>query len=123
MELDFALAAAGRIIFGLFFLIAAGRNFAGLKKPAPAKTNYGFDLPRPVVLFGFGLQLLGGMLLILDLATVWAALALIGFLVAATALFHNPLMFAREERGLHVYLFLVNCTLTGGLLMVIGAAL
>ncbi|WP_323013179.1 DoxX family membrane protein [Devosia sp.] len=122
MELDFALAAAGRIIFGLFFLIAAGRNFAGLKKRTPAKTNYGFDLPTPLVLAGFALQLVGGALLVADIATVWGALALIAFLVLATALFHNPLMFPRAERGLHLYLFLVNCTLTGGLLMVIGAA-
>jgi len=123
LELDLALTAAGRIVFGLFFVIAAYRNFSGLGRRAPDKTNYGFILPRPVVLAGFALQAVGGALLVADIATVWAGAALILFLVVATALFHNPLMFPRAERGLHIYLFLVNCTLAAGLLMVIGAAL
>jgi putative oxidoreductase len=55
--------------------------------------------------------------------TVWGALLLILFLVVATALFHNFLMFSGNDRDPHLYLTLVNATLIGFCLMVIGLAL
>ena len=48
---------------------------------------------------------------------------LIVFLVAATPLYHNLFMFQGKERDPHLYLTLVNITLCGGLLLVIGDAL
>ena len=41
----------------------------------------------------------------------------------ATALYHNPLMYAGKERDPHLYLTLVNVTLAAGLLMVIAAVM
>ena len=45
-------------------------------------------------------------------------LALIVFLVPATALYHNLFLFKGKDRDPHLYLTLVNITLAGGLLMV-----
>ena len=55
-------------------------------------------------------------------ATVFAALPdrLPG---EATALYHNLFLFKGKERDPHLYLTLVNITLAGGLLMIIGNAL
>ena len=61
-----------------------------------------------------------GLALIFGLWTVPAALALIVFLVPATALYHNLFMFQGKERDPHLYLTLVNITLAGGLLLVIA---
>jgi putative oxidoreductase len=72
---------------------------------------------------GFALQLLAGLCLVADVETTAAAMALIAFLLVATPLYHNPLMFAPKERAPHLYLMLVNVTLAAGLLLVIADAL
>ncbi len=116
------LAVIGRVVFGGFFLIAGIRNFANFPERQSRPTNYGWLLPGPVVAIGFAVQLIGGLALIADFQTVFAALALIAFLVLATPLFHNPLMFQGKERDPHLYLTLVNITLAAGLLLVIANA-
>lgn len=118
-----ALILIGRIVFGLFFVIAGVRNFAGFKARIPSKTNYGWDLPAPIVALGFAMQLIGGLGLVFGLWTVGAAALLIVFLVLATALYHNLFLFAGKARDPHLYLVLVNITLAAGLLQIIGVSL
>jgi putative oxidoreductase len=118
------LILIGRAILGLFFVIAAIRNLAGFAdRAAAAKTLYGWQMPAPVVALGFLMQLVGGLSVLFGVLTVWGALLLILFLVVATALFHNFLMFSGNDRDPHLYLTLVNATLIGFCLMVIGLAL
>ena len=117
------LMGVGRVIFGGFFLIAGLRNFLHFGERRESPTNYGWPLPAVLLAAGFAVQLLGGLGLIFDISTVWAALALIVFLVAATALYHNLFLFKGKERDPHLYLTLVNITLAGGLLMIIENAL
>ncbi len=114
------LVAAGRVIFGLFFVIAGVRNFLSLPTRAPDMTNYGWVLPAPISTLGFTVQVIAGLCLVVAMQTAWASGLLMAFLVLATALFHNPLTFPREDRALHIYLVLVNCALFGGLLMIVG---
>jgi putative oxidoreductase len=123
MTIAATLILIGRIIFGLFFLIAGLRNFAGFKSRIPSKTNYGWNLPAPIVALGFAMQLVGGLSLIAGFWTVWGAALLIVFLVLATAMYHNMFLFHGKERDPHLYLVLVNITLASGLLMIIGLAL
>lgn len=118
------LMLIGRLVFGGFFLIAGIRNFAHFhERRKTATTNYGWLLPAPVMALGFATQLLGGLLLMLGVWVVPAALALVVFLVLATALYHNLFLFQGAERDPHLYFTLVNITLAGGLLMVIAGAL
>ena len=117
------LILIGRIVFGLFFVIAGVRNLAGFRDRIPFKTNYGWDLPPPIVALGFAMQLVGGLSLVLGLWTVLGALVLIAFLVMATAMYHNLFLFQGKERDPHLYLVLVNITLAAGLLLIIGTAL
>ena len=117
------LILIGRVVFGLFFVIAGVRNLAAFRDRIPSKTNYGWDLPPPIVALGFAMQLLGGLSLILGLWSVLGALVLIVFLVLATAMYHNLFLFQGKERDPHLYLVLVNITLAAGLLLIIGTAL
>ena len=117
------LILVGRIVFGLFFVIAGLRNLAGFKSRIPSKTNYGWDLPPPIVALGFAMQLVGGLSLVFGVWTVWGAALLIVFLVLATAMYHNLVLFQGKERVPHLYLVLVNITLAAGLLQIIGLAL
>ena len=123
MTIAATLMLAGRIVFGLFFVIAAFRNTVGFKDRIPSMTNYGRPMPPVLVALGFAMQWIGGLSLVLGIYPVIGALVLIAFLVLATAGYHNLFMFAGKERGQHLYLVLVNITLGAGLLLVIANSL
>src|SRR5688572_13757874 len=114
------LMIIGRVVFGGFFLIAGIRNFLNFGDRKEIATNYGWKLPAPLMAFGFVVQLLGGLALVFGIWTVPAAIALIGFLIVATPLYHNLFLFKGKERDPHLYLTLVNITLAAGLLLVIA---
>ncbi len=116
------LVAIGRIVFGAFFLIAGVRNFLAFGERRDMATNYGWKLPAALMAVGFAVQLAGGLALVLGIWIELAALALIAFLVVATALYHNLFLFQGKERDPHLYLTLVNITLAAGLLLVIADA-
>ncbi|MEW9836483.1 DoxX family membrane protein [Mesorhizobium marinum] len=117
------LMAIGRIVFGAFFLIAGIRNFLGFGEKRQAATNYGWKLPAPVMAAGFAVQVAAGLALISGIGVLPAVVALIVFLVLATALYHNLFLFAGKERDPHLYLTLVNITLAAGLLMIAAESL
>ena len=114
------LIIAGRFLLGLMFIIAGIRNFARLPERFTFKTNYGFVLPPAAIVTGFAVQLVAGVSVAFGLLPLWGAVALIAFIIPATALYHNPLMFKGAERGPHIYFLTVNLALIGALLIVIA---
>ena len=50
----------------------------------------------------------------------WGALALICFLIPATAFYHNLFMFTGKEREPHIYFVTVNLALIGAFLLVMA---
>jgi putative oxidoreductase len=123
MTLAATLILIGRLVLGLFFIIAAIRNFRHFSERATLETNYGWRLPAPVTALGFSTQLAGGLSVAFAILPVFGAALLILFLVAATAFFHNVLMFKGEAQLPHLYFTLVNATLIGYCLLVIGTSL
>ena len=123
MTLTATLILVGRFLLGLMFIIAGFRNFARLSDRFDMKTNYGFVLPRPAIILGFATQLVGGVSVAFGLWPVWGALALIAFIIPATALYHNALMFSGKEREPHIYFVTVNLALIGAFLLVIALSL
>lgn len=113
----------GRIILGLFFVIAGVRNALHFSERKSMETNYGWKLPAPVTALGFASQLVGGLSVALGIYPAWGAALLVLFLICATALFHNFMLFKGEERQPHIYFTLVNITLCGYCLMIIGLSL
>jgi putative oxidoreductase len=121
-----ALVLIGRVILGLFFVIAGIRNIRGfLQQPErrSPETNYGWKLPGRVTALGFAAQLLGGLSVTFGVLPAWGAGLLILFLIGATELFHNFLLFEGEARLPHFYFTLVNIALCGYCLTVIGLSL
>ena len=110
----------GRGILGAFFVIAGIRNFLRFSERKSMETNYGWKLPVPLTAIGFATQLIGGLAVMLGLWPALGAIALILFLIAATALFHNFLRFQGNERDPHLYFALVNTALCGAFLLVIA---
>jgi putative oxidoreductase len=117
------LILIGRIILGLFFVIAGVRNFLRFDERKSMATNYGWKLPAPVTALGFASQLLGGLSVTFGIYPIWGAALLILFLICATALYHNAMMFEGEARQPHIYFTLVNITLCAYCLMIIGLSL
>lgn len=113
----------GRVVLGGFFVIAGIRNFLHFAERRSPVTNYGWKLPTPVVATGFAAQILAGLSVLAGFGTIWGAGVLIVFLVVATELFHNFLMFSGKDRDPHLYLTLVNTALVGYCLLVIGTSL
>ncbi len=123
MTLAATLILIGRIVLGLFFVIAGARNFLAFSDRCQMATNYGGKLPPALIGLGFAAQVIGGLSLVLGIQPAWGAALLILFLIGATSLYHNFLLFKGEEQQPHIYFTLVNITLAGYCLMVIGLSL
>ena len=123
MTLAATLILVGRIVLGLFFIIAGIRNFLRFPERLKMDTNYGWKLPAAAKALGFAAQLAGGLSVAFGLFAAWSAGLLIIFLILATALYHNFLLFKGDARLPHLYFTLVNCALVGYCLMVIGTTL
>ena len=114
------LILIGRIILGLFFVIAGVRNILRFGERRSMATNYGWTLPTPMTALGFASQLVGGLSVTFGIYPALGAALLILFLICATALFHNFMLFKGEARQPHIYFTLVNIALCGYCLMIIG---
>ncbi|MDR3470814.1 MAG: DoxX family protein [Devosia sp.] len=122
MTIAAILIIIGRVVLGAFFVITGTRNFIHYGERRSPETNYGWPLPAPITALGFAMQLVGGLSVMLGVFTAWGAAAIIVFLVGATELFHNFLLFKGKERDPHLYFTLVNIALCGYCLLVIGTA-
>jgi putative oxidoreductase len=114
------LIILGRFLLGLMFIIAGIRNFARLNERFASKTNYGFTLPKPAIIVGFAVQLIGGISVAFGVLPFWGALALIAFLIPATGFYHNLFMFRGKEQEPHIYFVTVNFALAGAFLLVMA---
>ena len=115
-----ALQATGQLLLAFAFLATGVRN-AGWKFNQHLERMAASGVPRAkaVLIAGFVLQFTGALLLTLDLHRAVGAALLIAFTVLASAIFHrwwsipDPLL-----SHLHLSNLLVNCAVTGGLLLV-----
>jgi putative oxidoreductase len=81
-------------------------------------TLFGVPLPHPKLFAGLAavVELGGGIMLVLGLFTRWAALALVGFLVVATAASHRYWEYRAPERQAEQVEFQANVAIAAGLL-------
>ena len=114
------LILVGRFLLGAMFIIAGVRNFMRLEERFGMKTNYGFVLPAPAIVVGFAVQLVAGISVAFGLWPFWGALALIVFLIPATAFYHNLFMFRGKEQEPHIYFVTVNFALAGAFMLVMA---
>ncbi len=80
--------------------------------------SHGIPAPGALLWAGYVTQWIGGVMVAIDLYTPYAALALILFVVLAEVLFHNYWKMTDPLRRMyHRLLFLNNCAVAGGLLL------
>ena len=105
----------GRVLIAAIYLLS---GFGKLTAPA-ATAGYiasaGLPLPMLGVIIAIGVELGGGILLVLGYQTRLVALVMAIFTVATAVFFHNN--FADQNMMIH---FLKNIAMTGGLLQVVA---
>lgn len=80
--------------------------------------SHGIPWPGALLWAGYLTQWIAGAMVLVDVYTPYAAIALIVFVVLAEVLFHNYWAMTDPLRRMyHRLLFLNNCAVTGGLLL------
>lgn len=110
-----SVALLGRLLMAAIFLVSV---FGKLANPS-GTIGYIASAGLPAPLLGYaaavGVELLGGLLLVLGYRTRWVAALLAGFSIASALAFHNAL--GDQNQLFH---FLKNLAMAGGLLQLVA---
>ena len=107
-----------RLLLAVMFLLGGIGKFAGLDGTAGYIASVGLPAPQ-LLAVGAGLvEVVGAVLLIVGWQARWAALALAGFTLLASFLFHNYWTLPADQQMMQQLMFMKNLAITGGLLSV-----
>ena len=116
------LAASGRLLIALYFLVSALLNLtpARIKDHIDRMAGYKTPFPAPAFWIGIAMQFLGATLLIVNWRPDLGVYCLIVFTVAATLIFHRFWnMSDPMKRNFSRITLLGNAALLGGLLLLL----
>lgn len=105
--------AAGRVLLGLFFVVAGLSKIPGAAETQALMSSAG--VPPRLISFVFFLEVGLGTALLLGRHTRLAAAGLAGFCLLAATLFHRDF-----GDGVQQILFMKNLAIAGGLLLLAG---
>jgi putative oxidoreductase len=111
-------ALIARILLALMFVLAGFGKLTGLEGTAGFIASKGLPMPMVLAVAVGALELVAGVLLIVGWQARWAALALAGFTVVASVIFHNYWAMPAEQQMVQKLMFMKNLAVTGGLLLV-----
>jgi putative oxidoreductase len=121
------LLILAHLLLGGAFVVFGIRNIKAIPGLASVLAGRKISQPETAAKFGVGLQIVGGALTVLSpfvpFAGVLGGLALIVFLVLATALFHPVWEFTGDEQKPHVQALIMNSGLVGAFLLVVAYGL
>jgi uncharacterized membrane protein YphA (DoxX/SURF4 family) len=112
----------GRLLIAFVFLGTLATNATmKFEQHRSRMEGYGVPFPKAALIFGFAMQGVGGLMLLLDWHRQLGAWICIVFLVAATAIFHRWWTVHNEplRRHFHISFVFGNVGLIGGLLLLI----
>ena len=110
----FALAA--RFLLAPMFLIAGFGKLTGFAGTVGYMQSKGVPATEVLAVLALVVEIGGGLALVLGWKTRWAALALAGFTLVATAIFHAYWAAPADQAMVQSLFFLKNLGVTGGLL-------
>jgi putative oxidoreductase len=117
------LLLVGRVLLGWLFLVSAWAKFMNMSGYVTYLTNLKVPNPEFMSWIGAPVEFLIGVCLILGLATRYAALLCLLFLIVATALAHRYWEYPAPQVAAQYNNFIKNLAILGGtmLLLVTGA--
>ncbi|HET9976841.1 MAG TPA: DoxX family protein [Burkholderiaceae bacterium] len=107
-----------RLLIALMFVGAGISKLTGLAGTAGYIASVGLPAPQLLAIGAGVLELAAGVLIIVGWQARWAALALAGFTLIATFIFHRYWALPAEQQMMQQLLFMKNLAITGGLLFV-----
>jgi putative oxidoreductase len=108
---------AARVLLALMFVLAGVSKFADLGGTAAYIASAGLPLPGVLAFATAALEVLGGLAIMVGFQARWAALALAGFTLLATLLFHNFWAVPADAQYVQQLMFMKNLSVAGGLLL------
>ena len=107
-----------RILLALMFVLAGFGKLTGLEGTAGYIASKGLPAPMLLAVAAGVVELVAGVLLIIGWQARWAALALAGFTVVASVIFHNFWAMPAAQQMTQQLMFMKNIGVVGGLLLV-----
>lgn len=112
-----SLALVGRLLLALLFLPAGISKIAGFAGTAGYIASKGLPLPALGVIIAILVEVAGSLALIAGFRIRMAALALAGFTLVATFVFHNFWGVPADQAMVQQLMFYKNIAVVGGLLL------
>jgi putative oxidoreductase len=107
-----------RLLIALMFVGAGISKLTGLEGTAGYIASVGLPAPQVLALGAGVLELVAGVLIIIGWQARWAALALAGFTLVATFIFHRYWALPAEQQMMQQLMFMKNLAIIGGLYFV-----
>ena len=111
------LALVGRLLLALLFLPAGISKIGGFAGTVGYIASKGLPMPSVAAVIAIIVEIVGAVALIAGFGTRWAALALAGFTLIATFLFHNFWAMPAGQVMVQQLMFFKNIAVVGGLLV------
>lgn len=112
------LALVGRILLALMFVLAGAGKLADISGTAGYIASGGVPFAAAVAVAVGLFELIAGLALVVGFHARWAALALAGFTIVASVLFHPFWSLPADQAFMQQLLFMKNVSVAGGLLLV-----
>ena len=116
LTLQNPLSLTGRVLLAVLFLPAGLSKIGGFAGTVGYITSKGLPFPELAAVAAIVLEVAGGLALLLGFGTRWAALALAGFTLVATVIFHNYWAMPAAQQMVQQLMFMKNIAVVGGLL-------
>lgn len=111
------LALVGRLLLALLFLPAGISKIGGFAGTVGYIASKGLPMATAAAVITVVLEIVASLALIAGFGTRWAALALAGFTVVATFIFHNFWAMPADQAMMQQLMFYKNIAVVGGLLV------
>ncbi|ABM92976.1 DoxX family protein [Methylibium petroleiphilum] len=112
------LALVGRILLALMFVLAGASKLGDISGTAGYIASGGVPFASAVAVAVGLFELIAGLALVVGFQARWAALALAGFTLLASVLFHPFWSLPADQAFVQQLLFMKNVSVAGGLLLV-----
>jgi putative oxidoreductase len=112
------LSLVGRLLLALLFIPAGISKISGFEGTVGYIASVGLPLAALAAIGTIALEIGAGLMLAVGWKARWAALALAGFTLLATILFHNFWAMPADKAFVQQLMFFKNIAVVGGLLVV-----
>ena len=111
------LALVGRILLALMFLLAGFSKIGGFDGTVGYIASKGLPAPALLAALTIVLEVGGGLAIMFGYFTRWSALALAGFTLLVSFIFHAFWSLPADQQMMQQLLFMKNISVAGGMLV------